>query len=82
LNNVPFLCNKLFFKKGDTIQGGTSFKGGHYLRKYGTYLEDGTLTKAESINLGEEVAKGTTLFLCWGESISKGSRIRLGDTSI
>jgi hypothetical protein len=47
-----------------------------------TYLEDGTLTKAESINLGEEVAKGTTLFLCWGESISKGSRIRLGDTSI
>ena len=25
-----------FFKKGDTIQGGTLFKGGHYLRKYGT----------------------------------------------
>ena len=25
-----------FFKKGDTIQGGGSlFKGGHYLRKYG-----------------------------------------------
>ena len=24
-----------FFKKGDTIQGGTLFKGGHYLRKYG-----------------------------------------------
>ena len=23
-----------FFKKGDTIQGGTLFKGGHYLRKY------------------------------------------------
>ena len=23
------------FKKGDTIQGGTLFKGGHYLRKYG-----------------------------------------------
>ena len=22
-------------KKGDTIQGGTLFKGGHYLRKYG-----------------------------------------------
>ena len=30
MNNVPF------FKKGDTIQGGTLFKGGHYLRKYGT----------------------------------------------
>ena len=26
-----------FFKKGDTIQGGTLFKKGHYLRKYGTY---------------------------------------------
>ena len=26
-----------FFKKGDTIQGGTLFKGGHYLRKYGTW---------------------------------------------
>ena len=24
-----------FFKKGDTIQGGTLFKGGLYLRKYG-----------------------------------------------
>ena len=24
-----------FFKKGDTIQGGKLFKGGHYLRKYG-----------------------------------------------
>ena len=23
-----------FFKKGDTIQEGTLFKGGHYLRKY------------------------------------------------
>ena len=26
-----------FFKKGDIIQGGTLFKGGHYLRKYGIY---------------------------------------------
>ena len=24
-----------FSKKGDTIQGGTLFKGGQYLRKYG-----------------------------------------------
>ena len=24
-----------FFKKGETIQGGTLFKGRHYLRKYG-----------------------------------------------
>ena len=27
-----------FFKKGDTIQVGTLFKGGHYLRKYGIFL--------------------------------------------
>ena len=27
-----------FFKKGDTIQGETLFKGGHDLRKYGMYL--------------------------------------------
>ena len=27
-----------FFKKGNTIQGGTLFKGGHYLRKYGMYV--------------------------------------------
>ena len=27
-----------FFKKGDTIQGETLFKGGHYLRKYGMCL--------------------------------------------
>ena len=26
------------FKKGDTIQGGTLFKGGHYLRKCGIYF--------------------------------------------
>ena len=28
-----------FVKKGDTIQEGTLFKGGHYLRKYGIYFE-------------------------------------------
>ena len=28
-----------FFKKGDTIQGGTLFKGEHYLRKYGICLD-------------------------------------------
>ena len=31
-----------FFKKGDTIQGGTLFKGGHYLRKYGIYFLERT----------------------------------------
>ena len=28
-----------FFKKGDTIQGGTLLKGGQYLRKYGVYIK-------------------------------------------
>ena len=37
-NKTPFLCTKLFQKRG-TIQGWTLFKGGHYLRKYGTYLK-------------------------------------------
>ena len=27
-----------FLKKGDTIQGGTLFKGGHYLGKYGNLI--------------------------------------------
>ena len=29
-----------FFRKGDTIQGGTLFKGGQYLRKYGIYASN------------------------------------------
>ena len=29
-----------FFKKGDTIQGGKLFKGGHYSRKYGILYFD------------------------------------------
>ena len=32
-----------FFKKGNTIQGGTLFKGGHYLRKYGKYIRSALL---------------------------------------
>ena len=31
-----------FFKKGDNIQGGTLFKGGQYLRKYGMYEQNTT----------------------------------------
>ena len=27
-----------FFKKGDTIQGRTLFKGGHYIMKYGMFV--------------------------------------------
>ena len=35
-----------FFKKGNTIQGETLFKGGHYLRKYGSFLD---LVKVASV---------------------------------
>ena len=31
---MPLFYVLSFFKKGDTIQEGTSFKGGHYLQKY------------------------------------------------
>ena len=35
-----------FFKKGDTIQEGTLFKGGHYLRKYSIFNQHGTYRKS------------------------------------
>ena len=38
LNNVPFFYVLRFFKNGDTIQWGTLYKGGHYLRKYGIFV--------------------------------------------
>ena len=39
MNKVPFLCTKLFQKKEALFKGGgTLFKGGHFLRKYDTYL--------------------------------------------
>ena len=35
-----YLMSPLFCEKGgDTIQGRTLYKGGHYLRKYGTYAD-------------------------------------------
>jgi hypothetical protein len=37
-------------KKGDTIQGRTLYKGGHYLRKYGSYN-----IKVCSSNCGDNV---------------------------
>ena len=33
-----------YFKKGDTIQGGTLYKGGHYLRKYSSSKSTGKKT--------------------------------------
>ena len=36
-----------FLKKGDTIQGGTLFKGGHYLRKYGMFGSHHEATQQE-----------------------------------
>ena len=38
---IMFLFHLLsFFKEGDTIQGGTLFKGEYYLRKYGMQVVD------------------------------------------
>ena len=51
-----------FFKKEDTIQGGTLFKGGHYLRKYGIH---GFLNKNEEIR---ELFKGQNYFWKYGRS--------------
>ena len=39
-----------FFKKGDTIQGGTLLRGGHYLRKYGILHMSGKLHYIKSRN--------------------------------
>ena len=39
-----------FFKKGDTIQGGISFKGGHYLMKNGIHWKIGYLMKMQVNN--------------------------------
>ena len=36
-----------FFKKGDTIQGGTLFKGGHYLKKYSMQFFYGEIEKEQ-----------------------------------
>ena len=45
-----------FFKKGDTIQGGTLVKGGHYLRKYGIYfLNFLNCLLAEQTNPGSKI---------------------------
>ena len=41
-----------FFEKGDTIQGGTLFKGGLFLRKYGM-LFSGSTDELEILNFGE-----------------------------
>ena len=34
------------WKRGDTIQGRTLYKGGHYLRKYGMYIVSVTMLKS------------------------------------
>ena len=58
LNNVPFLCTKLFQKRGhhsreDIIQGG------HYLRKYGISNANQSVTKIhlEQIKTNERFVK-------------------------
>ena len=49
-----------FFKIGETIQGGTLLKGGHYLRKYSIFF---TFNLLISIQYFEEVAGILTLFI-------------------
>ena len=47
---ITFLFYVLsFFKKGDTIQGGTLFKGGHYLRKYGILFKVASKTQCKKL---------------------------------
>ena len=44
--NVP----PILWKRGDTIQGRTLYKGGHYLRKYGMYTEKNLLFKTTTLS--------------------------------
>ena len=39
-----------FYKKGDTVQGGTLFKGGHYLRKYSMSISHNAIVLAPELN--------------------------------
>ena len=57
-----------FFKKGDIIQGGTLFKGGYYLRKYGTYVKRNAFLKNVIIK------KGISVFnICFKKTKTKRS---------
>ena len=68
-----------FFIKGDIIQGGTLFKGGHYLRKYGNrplYSVQQTITKLWFFNFvffpqhGGSALCPFHFFLSWDNSVS------------
>ena len=39
-------------KKGDTIQGRTLYKGGHYLRKYGSWEKRGDSIQGRTLYKG------------------------------
>ena len=70
-----------FYKEGDTIQGGTLFKGGHHLRKYGnsenhrtvlTHVERGTycyiftyIVVLHTISIVKDYYGPFPPFLCW-----------------
>ena len=43
-----------FFKKGDTIQQGTFFKGGQYLRKYGKWVNNLTKSVVQKLFLQQQ----------------------------
>ena len=63
-----------FFKKGDTIQEGTLFKGGYYLRKYGIQLLRSQFAKDKRIvqerNSINRPVKVSNLLFSFGISIT------------
>ena len=80
-----------FFKRGDTIQEGTLFKGGHYLRKCGIqkWLKikiqhllkycPGTLTKLEISKVNKIPFLCTKFFFQKRGDYSRGNIIQGGD---
>ena len=52
-----------FFKKGDIIQGGTLFKGGHYLRKYGSLLSVASVSAVILVIGGVAISSANIIFI-------------------
>ena len=52
-----------FFKKGDIIQGGTLFKGGHYLRKYGSLLSVALVSAVILVIGGVAISSANIIFI-------------------
>ena len=76
MNNVPFLCTKVFqkrghYSRGDIIQGRTLFKEGHYLRKYGMWINLVILPRLKIPNKTEKAFRPrTTDFWAWVDNFA------------